>query len=192
ASWIAARSVAAGHPDIEALELPVTWGSPGQYLGEICRNRCPAAIVSMGEGREGWFDIETFARRERKERIDNLGRLPEGEPIDPVGPTCVSASIDARAIQRPLVGEGYPVRISSDAGAFLCEETLYTLERLRGRHETLRTVIFVHLPPHGTTVRVNGQEMACDEALLSRFAESLIRAVRAVHTSMDVAGQKSA
>ena len=77
----------------------------------------------MGEGRPQWFDIETVARNKRSNRQDNLGKLPTG-PIKTTGPSAVNATIAAQRLHQRLLELGYPIRISNDAWAFLCEETL--------------------------------------------------------------------
>ena len=179
-SWIAAQSLA-GEPGVDALEIPVEWGQPANLLEPFCQRDCPEIIISMGEGREGWFDIETRARNARKERPDNQGQSPGGAPIHEAGEALLSASIDAFALQRRLAADAFPVRISRDAGAFLCEETLYNLERLRGRHAQLATVTFVHLPPYGSSLHFQGRTITCDENLLLPFARALLSAVHSLH-----------
>lgn len=190
ASWIAACALSA-EPDVDTLEIPVVWGEPGRLLTPLCRRSCPQVIISMGEGRGGWFDIETRAGNTRKERPDNRGLAPRGAPIDPAGPATIDASIDARALQRRLRAEGFPVRTSRDAGAYLCEETLYTLERLRGRYAPLITVVFVHLPPYGTLVKSGDRRLPCAEPLLDRFAHALHAAVLAMHAATLASAQET-
>lgn len=177
ASWIAAKS----QHQHRTLEIPVLWSAPAQCLSALCNDNCPELIISMGEGREGWFDIETVARNSRKERSDNAGAMPEGKPILPDGPEVINAGIDAGALQRNLAQQGYPIRISSDAGGFLCEETLYTLEHLKAKHARLSTVVFVHLPPYGTTFFRRGVEVQCKETELESFATALVAAALAMH-----------
>lgn len=182
ASWIAARSLS-GEDGLQTLEIPVLWGRPATLLAPLCRSDCPEVIISMGEGRAGWFDIETVARNTRKERPDNHGLTPDGAPIDPDGPARISASIDGVGLRRMLVAGDFPVRTSSDAGAYLCEETLYTIERLRNKHEPLATVVFVHLPPYGTTLNMGDRRVQCDDPLLARFASALHTAVLKLHAT---------
>ena len=62
ASWIAAASLDGVHK----LEIPVVWGEPMKLLGQVIETIEPRCIISMGEGRDGWFDIETRARNARK------------------------------------------------------------------------------------------------------------------------------
>jgi pyroglutamyl-peptidase len=176
ASWIAARSLAT-LDSIDTLEVPVLWGAPQRLLAPVCEVECPEVIISMGEGREGWFDIETVARNRRNERGDNHGNLPDGEPIYPDGPDQCHATIDAVQLQRQLNLAGVPARISRDAGAFLCEELLYTLETLKTQSGQLNKVVFVHLPPFGTQLVYAGERTTCDDALLGGFASILREAV---------------
>lgn len=174
ASWIAARSLAG---QARTLEVPVVWGAPLAQLAPICDQDCPTAVIALGEGRPGWFDIETVARNARADRVDNNNARPDPARILDSGADTVTASIDARRLQSALLAAGYPTRISGDAGAFLCEEMLYTLEYLRQSHEALETVTFVHLPPYGTPVSVGGRSRRCDDALLSSFAATVLNAV---------------
>lgn len=180
ASWIAAQSLVS-ETGLRLLEIPVVWGEPMTQLDQVCREQCPELIISMGEGRECWFDIETLARNRRAARPDNEGRLPQDGPIIPAGPAETSASIDAPALQQRLLAQNFPVRISRDAGGFLCEETFYTLEILRDRYPRIVTVVFVHLPPFGTKVNMDRFQTVCTEAVLAEFAHALLDAVTEMH-----------
>lgn len=180
ASWIAANSLA-GRPNVCSVEIPVIWAEPLKHLAPLCEATCPDVIISMGEGREGWFDVETIARNTRQERADNTGKSPGSRPIYEAGPAQLEASINAYGLRRALASHQYPVRISRDAGAFLCEETLYTLESLKRQHARLATVVFVHLPPFGTEFTLGGEIRSCDEHLLESFAATLFDAVHALH-----------
>jgi pyroglutamyl-peptidase len=178
-SWLAAQSLAAV-PEVQTLEIPVVWGAPLPALKLACRQFEPQIIISLGEGHPGEFTIETLARNQRAPRPDNLGELPAEALISALGPATHHASIDAAALQARLrSNQPLPVRLSTDAGAFLCEETLYTLESLKAAQANLQTVVFVHLPPFGTTLQVDGADLLCDAELLSGFARQLLAAVLA-------------
>jgi len=178
ASWVAASSINRSH--VSSLEIPVIWGEPLKTLSQFCDNQCPQTIVSLGEGREGWFDIETLALNTRMERPDNTGNSPEGEPINADGPLVRLASISAGLLQRNLAAKGYPIRISKNAGQFLCEETLYVLEQLKQAYEPLQKVIFCHVPPFATTVHVKGKPAICNATILKQFANDLLDAVASI------------
>jgi pyroglutamyl-peptidase len=172
ASWVAASAI--DRESVSTLEIPVVWGEPLKILSKYCSGHCPETIVSLGEGRNGWFDIETVALNTRMERPDNVGHSPKGEPINIGGPAAMIATINAMAIQRNLAGKGYPIRISKNAGQFLCEETLYVLEQLKQAHETLTKVIFCHVPPFGTTIHIKGKAGICNAVTLKQFANNLL------------------
>jgi pyroglutamyl-peptidase len=176
ASWIAANSLASTK-NVIALELPVVWGTPWTELSSAIKQHKPEIVISMGEGRQGWFDIETVARNGRSERQDNLGQLPTG-PIKAAGPATIDATISAQPLQQSLLDLGYPIRISEDAGAYLCEETLYSLELLKLNFDCLKTVVFVHLPPFETILTANSESGICDTEFLQKFASALLDNVR--------------
>ncbi len=172
ASWIAASSLHG--PDIRTAEIPVVWGAATEFFDSVCVDHCPDIIISLGEGREGWFDIETLASNTRKERPDNNDCLPHGVPISANGPASRKTTIEMGFLQRILASQGYPTRLSRDAGQFLCEEALYSLIQLMESHGQLKLVIFCHVPPCGTRIHIKGQQTECDTTLLTAFAELLL------------------
>lgn len=180
-SWIAALALQKSSPneDIQALRIPVIWGEPERLLTPICENEAPAIIVSMGEGREGWFDIETLARNLRKPRRDNHGNVPASAESQLNGPSQRSASIRTETILSTLSRYGFPIRLSTDAGGFLCEETMFTVEALKEKFSQIRTVIFVHLPPFDSGLIYRQQQRNCDASLLADFSKQLLTAVLA-------------
>lgn len=176
ASWVAAQTFDAA----EHLEIPVIWGEPMPQLQsklEICQAN---VVISLGEGREGWFDIECRARNERKHRIDNLQQYPRGKIVSG-GPEVQFASIDCQQLQQTLQAQGIGIRLSHDAGQFICEETLYSLETLKQAYDFLDLVTFVHLPPYGTSVEYQGQQHTVDEHLLKDFVQRLVDAVKSLY-----------
>jgi len=159
---------------ISNLEIPVEWGRPREVLLDAIKKHKPEIIISLGEGHVGEFNIETKARNVRQRRTDNLQNLPVG-PNDPDGPDTITATIDAHALLRKINPNGdIPIKISSDAGGFICEETLYALERMKAASPLITGVVFVHLPPFGSTLVYQGKPTECDKNLLSDFTGRLI------------------
>jgi pyroglutamyl-peptidase len=172
-SWIAAQTYASANH----LEIPVIWGKPLPNLEHAVKSFKPEIVISLGEGREGWFDIETQARNQRKHRPDNLAQYPNTDII-PGGPPSLESTINTSALHKRLEDQQIPIRISADAGQFLCEETLYCLEHLKTQYDSLRTVVFVHLPPFGTSLTYRGEGRVVDTDLLEDFVLRLVIAVR--------------
>jgi len=184
ASWIAARSLVAKSPlengsgyELRAEQIPVCWGAPRKILEPIVSNWQPDCILSMGEGRPDVFMLETLARNIRKERTDNAGNFPAGAPICTSGPAHYSSSAPCAQIAARLRLANIPITLSTDAGAYLCEELLYTLEALREEHPSLKRVLFAHLPPFNSPLTYRNAPGQCDEAMLLDFASELLRAV---------------
>ncbi len=171
ASWVAAESLQS-EPHVSVMQLPVAWGAPLTYLSPACKDLTPQMVLSLGEGREGWFDIETRALNRRDKRADNLGVI-ETAPIDVSGPDVRYSSAPASTVQRLMWQQGWPMRVSSDAGQYLCEETLYNLESLKALHTSIKIASFIHVPPFGTPVWFKGRQQPCDCNLLSVFVKEL-------------------
>ena len=176
-SWVAAQQFS----QAKKIEIPVVWGEPMLALRDAIEQDSPDIIISMGEGKEGFFTIETRAQNTRKHRIDNNNQYPNGDILKD-GPSVVFASINAQEIRDQLVHQDIPIRVSHDAGQFLCEETLYSLEILKQETPELETVIFVHLPPFGTSLEYRGINRSVDESLLQDFVEKIVAAVQHQHS----------
>lgn len=187
-SWIAAQWLADNHATphhIKAALIPVIRGAPGEIISTWVRDWKPDLIISFGEGHAGQFAIETRARNQRKQRADNTGNLPTDQLIDHNGPAVYMASIDTRGLVATLANLGYPVQLSDDAGAFLCEELLYCLESARAAATpALPRVMFCHLPPFGSEFNMTDRadKEICDEVSLARFAENLLGALMTRYT----------
>lgn len=132
-----------------AMQLPVIWGEPIQQIGIQVDQWKPVAVFSFGQGASGAFAIETRARNQRGEIADNSGSLPQLPLIVGDGPTEYTSEFPADKVIGLLTQKGYSVRRSEDAGQYLCEETLYSLESLR-RSRKIPSVAFCHVPPLGS------------------------------------------
>lgn len=131
---------------VVAAELPVSFlGAPRALRRALARlaPRRPAAILGLGVQPEPRFRLERRARgRYRGRREDNDGRTASGLGLD-LGPD-LECELDLARLERVLRRAGASdVRVSDDAGGFVCEVTLHTLlaER-RGA-----PAVFLHVPP---------------------------------------------
>lgn len=180
-SWIAAQTYGSAN----YLEIPVVWGEPLPNLEQAVKSFKPEVLISLGEGRDGWFDIETQARNQRKHRLDNHSQYPSSDIVSG-GPPALQSTINASALHKRLKDQEIPIRISADAGQFLCEETLYCLEHLKTQYDSLRTVVFVHLPPFGTSLTYRGEARIADEDLLEDFVKRLVIAVLEINDQLNL------
>ena len=141
---------------IVAVQLPVVWGAPRQTLAPEIARLNPVAVFSFGQGRPGAFAIETRALNQRGPIPDNTGQTPPQPLVAGDGPTEYRSSFPFQSLCDHLNAAGFQTRISEDAGQYLCEETLFTLELLRRRSKTPPDVAFCHVPPLGSRI---GQQL---------------------------------
>jgi pyroglutamyl-peptidase len=134
-----------GHK-IVCRQLKVVWGEPLVKLRKWNDELHPVAIFSFGQG--GGFTLETRARNARGSIPDNNGDQPPTPQVAADGPREFAASLPSKLLLSALKSKGYDVRASQDAGSYLCEETLYTLEYLKAAGD-VPAVAFCHVPPLG-------------------------------------------
>lgn len=154
-SWEAIKDLQGrewGGYELRCLELPVEWGAPRRILEAWLREHRPAAVFSFGQGRPGTFAIEDVAHNRRGSGRDNNAAIAPAPEIVAGGPERFEASFDTRGLLRALNQRGYPIHLSTDAGAYLCEELLYTLEYLKSQGEIPGSVLFCHVPPLGSVL----------------------------------------
>lgn len=132
-------------------QMRVVWGEPIKQLQEWIDEEHPVAIFSFGQGARGHFAIESLASNNRGTLRDNHFQFPSASKIAVTGPDSYAASIDSKILLESLKKKGYPARISRQAGRYLCEECLYSLEQLRAEKKVLH-VMFCHVPPFDSTV----------------------------------------
>lgn len=157
---------------IVARELPVVWGEPLKRLEALAAELKPVAVFSFGQGMPGSYTIEAVAHNRRAPIQDNDGRTPGSPTVTADGPDVLRATAEVDRMVRALAAKGHTVRRSENAGRYLCEETLYSLETLKKGGKLRGTVVFSHVPPLGGAV--GGR--AVDAAAVQRYALDLLDA----------------
>jgi pyroglutamyl-peptidase len=151
-------------------QLPCVWGEPLKHLEPLVTELKPAAIFSFGMGGADSFAIETRASNQRGSHPDNNDAQPSQPLIVADGPRERRSTADAQALKGALLGKGQVVRVSTNAGRYLCEECLYTIEHLKATHPEVRMVMFTHVPPLGT--RLQGDRV--DAAYVQKYILDLL------------------
>jgi pyroglutamyl-peptidase len=146
--------------------MPVVWGKPLTLLQAWIDQYQPVLILSLGQGGARSFSLESKASILRGRGSDNLQQLAPAANIVENGPGEFLASIDSDGLRQRLSEKGYLIRVSTNAGRYLCEETLYCLEYLKRKKGLGTKVLFCHVPPLGS--RLGGQTI--DVQYLQRFA----------------------
>jgi pyroglutamyl-peptidase len=126
--------------------LPVSFGPLRRRIRDLLQETDPVAVVSLGlcPG-EPVIRLERVAVNIADFAIpDNEGTRLADDVVAPEGPTALQATLPLRAIERALLRAGIPARLSTTAGTFLCNATLYTV--LEAEQAAGVPSGFVHLP----------------------------------------------
>jgi pyroglutamyl-peptidase len=107
--------------------LPTTWAGRTQVTDDLRRSLEPDAIVHFGvDGTRRTINIETRAvNRATRVRPDAAGYAPARPELDLTAGRSRVSTLPAEALRRAASGSGAPVRLSRDAGTYLCNATLW-------------------------------------------------------------------
>jgi pyroglutamyl-peptidase len=163
---------------VRACELPVTFdGAPIAVARFVERfaHKQPALLLGLGVQRDGYFRFERRARgRFDARRADNAGRT--GAAID-LGAELVTR-VDVRELAELLrVAGANDVRVSNDAGRYVCERTYRAL--LEHGRELGIPAVFLHVPPAKSVAPAEQARLV--RAMLALLFSSPARSRAALH-----------
>jgi pyroglutamyl-peptidase len=141
---------ALGGYEITKLEIPTVFGLAAETVLQAAEELCPHAILCVGQagGRDA-MTPEAVAINLREASIpDNAGNMPVNTPVIEGAPAAYFATIPVRDMVAAMKDRGITARLSYSAGAFVCNDLLYTL--LHHYSGTDVQVGFIHVPylPH--------------------------------------------
>jgi pyroglutamyl-peptidase len=128
--------------------LPVVLAGLAERLERHLAEIRPALVIALGlwPG-EPMLRLERVAVNLADFAIaDNAGARLEDAAVASAGATALAATLPLRAIERALLDDDIPVRLSTSAGTYLCNATLYTLLSLIQRRGAPVPCGFIHLP----------------------------------------------
>ncbi|MEO6710367.1 MAG: hypothetical protein ABI054_13425 [Planctomycetota bacterium] len=132
--------------EVTGVELPVAFGEVAPAIDAVLQRLPQPPDVILGLGVWGNGDSFRLERRARgvfdTTRVDNAGETGAGLDLGP--PRSTDLDLDQLAECLRASGSG-PVRISEDAGGYVCERTyLHLLKRAK---ELGARALFLHVPP---------------------------------------------
>jgi pyroglutamyl-peptidase len=138
--------------------IPTEWLDAPQRLNRLFSESRPELALHFGvSSRARGFELEMRARNACAAAPDASGALPLGDTCDAGGAEHLPVSLPVRYIAGRLRRIGIPAFLSRDAGAYLCNATLYHSLRL-ARAAPRRRVGFIHLP---AALARGGRPCAC-------------------------------
>ncbi len=147
-SWEAVRLLPdkIGEYDIAKIEIPTVFGAGAQMVLDTAAKLKPDVIICVGQaGGRMSVTPEVIGINLREARIpDNAGNQPLNIPVVDGAPAAYFATIPVRKIVSAVNAAGIPASLSYSAGAFVCNDVLYTL--LNHYNNTSTLVGFIHVP----------------------------------------------
>ena len=131
---------------LEKLLSPVVFGEAAERVIGEAEKICPDVILCIGQaGGRNALTPELVGINLRHGRIpDNKGNQPSDDPIIRGGDAAYFSSLPVRKIAEVIKAEGIPAAVSYSAGAYVCNDVLYTL--LERYKNTETRVGFIHIP----------------------------------------------
>lgn len=128
------------------LEIPTVFGLAAETVLAKAAQTQPDLILCIGQaGGRAAVTPERIAVNIRDARIpDNAGNQPGGEQIAPDGPAAYFATVPVKEMATAIENAGIAATVSNSAGAFVCNDTLYSL--LHHYAHTDMKVGFIHVP----------------------------------------------
>jgi len=126
--------------------LPVVFGEAGKAALAEAERLAPEVVLCVGQaGGRAAVTPELVAINLRYASIpDNAGNTPLDTPVVPGGENALFATVPVRAMAAAIQAAGHPGAVSLSAGAYVCNDLLYTfLHHYRG---TAVRCGFIHLP----------------------------------------------
>ena len=120
---------------------------PKKLLKSFIENH-PDAVLCLGEARGRMaINIERVAVNLMDYRIkDNAGNLIQDQPIIPDGPPAYFCTLPVRKMMEDVQKAGIPAQLSLSAGAFLCNQVIYTILHHLKTNNIDIPAGFIHLP----------------------------------------------
>lgn len=135
-----------GNYAVMKLQVPTVYGLAAQTALKTAEELKPDAIVCIGQaGGRPKVTPEVIGINLRDASIpDNAGAKPWNEPIVPDGADALFSTLPVHEMVEKAQKRGLPCALSYSAGAFVCNDLLYTL--LHHYRGTDTRVGFIHVP----------------------------------------------
>ena len=135
-----------GDFEIYKLEIPTVFGLAAETVLTKAEELQPDVILCIGQaGGRAAVTPERIAVNIRDAKIrDNAGNQPVGEFVVSDGPAAYFATVPVMEMADAICAAELPGAVSNSAGAFVCNDTLYSL--LHHYAGTNIKVGFIHVP----------------------------------------------
>lgn len=152
--------------EVQTRLLPVEADAAAEQLCTAIDEVQPAYVVCLGEAKRGEICLEQIGYNERCYPIpDNAGRQFDGEPVRAGGPASYTSTLPLDAMLEAMQAADVPVRLSDDAGRYLCNEALYTCLDHIARQGLPARAGFIHIPLLGDNNRPDDPSLPTEDVV---------------------------
>ena len=140
--------------------IPVVFGKAFETVMETADGLRPDVVLCIGQaGGRSAITPELVGINLRHASIpDNDGLQPKDEPILQSGAKAHFSTLPVRRMAEAIAATGVPSHVSYSAGAYVCNDVLYTL---LARYEGTETRVgFIHIPYSTEQGKTPAMEMA--------------------------------
>ncbi|MBO7304668.1 MAG: pyroglutamyl-peptidase I [Clostridia bacterium] len=135
-----------GKYSVIKLCIPVEYGRAAEKVISVADRVLPDVILCVGQagGRAAVTPELVGINLRHSELSDNAGYQPSDEPIIRGGAAAYFSTLPVRKMADAVNAKGIPAKVSYSAGAYVCNDTLYTL--LAHFENSPTRVGFIHIP----------------------------------------------
>lgn len=174
-SWLAVERLpdTVGGFTLCKLQIPTIFGGAAEAVLRKAGECCPDVILCVGQaGGRAAVTPERIAVNIRDARIaDNAGNQPRGEFVAPEGPAAYFSTVPVEAMAQAIRDAGIEATVSNSAGAFVCNDVLYSLlHRYAGSAVQVGFIHVPYLPEQGAPSMPLAQITAALEAAIRALA----------------------
>lgn len=176
-SWEAVKRLpdSIGEIEITKMQIPTVYAKAFECVLSKALCISPDFVICVGQagGRKG-VTPEVVAINLREARIcDNEGNLIQNEPVVKSGPAAYFSTVPVRKMVSEMTQAGIASSLSYSAGAFVCNDTLYSL--LHHYNGSGVRAGFIHVPFLPEQAKENVPSMTLDDIVraLTKCVEAL-------------------
>ncbi len=132
--------------ELTKLQIPTVFGKAAEAVLAEAQALQPDVILCVGQaGGRSSITPEVVAINLREAKIaDNAGNQPVNLPVVTDGPAAYFATVPVRDMAAAMEAAGFPAALSYSAGAFVCNDVLYSV--LHTFRDSQVLAGFIHVP----------------------------------------------
>ena len=128
------------------VQIPTVFGEASRVVLAAAEEAKPDVIICVGQagGRKAVTPEMVGINLRHASLADNAGNQPQDQPVAENGPAAYFTTLPVRRMTEAIAQAGIAASVSYSAGAFVCNDTLYTL--LNRYDGTAVRAGFIHVP----------------------------------------------